>query len=82
MSRPASPLDGRTKARVRGFTGALFILLGSYIPVTVILTTIQRIAGWPDRLTAMVPGVLLGGAMVVLGSIRVRDAIAAWKPPA
>jgi hypothetical protein len=30
----------------------------------------------------MVPGVLLGAAMIVLGIIRVRDAIAAWKPPA
>jgi hypothetical protein len=75
-------VDGRTKARVRGFTGALFILLGIYVPAGVIITTMQRIAAWPDRLTAMVPGVLLGAAMIVLGIIRVRDAIAAWKPPA
>ena len=78
MSRTVS---GRTKARVRGFTGALFIVLGIFIPLQVVLTTMQRIVAWPDRLTAMVPGLLLGSAMIVLGIIRVRDAIAAWRPP-
>jgi hypothetical protein len=72
-------VDGRTKARVRGFTGALFIILGIYISISVVVTSMQRIAGWPDRLTAMIPGVLLSAAMIVLGIIRVRDAIAAWK---
>jgi hypothetical protein len=67
-------VNSRTYAKVRGGIGVAFILLGALI-------VFQIAHGVGFRVEA-IPGVLLGAAMIVLGYVRVRGAIAAWKPPA
>ena len=59
--------------RVRGVFGLLFIGLGAAI-------VFQIAHGVGLRLEA-IPGLLLGAAMIVLGYVRIRNAMAVGKPP-
>jgi hypothetical protein len=64
--------QSRTYARARGVFGVFFILLGGLI-------VFQIVHGVGLRLES-VPGILLGLAMMVLGYVRIRGALAAGKP--
>jgi hypothetical protein len=64
----------RNYTRIRGVFGVLFVVLGGLI-------VFQIAHGVGFRLEA-VPGLLLGAAMIVLGYVRIRGALAAGKPPA
>jgi hypothetical protein len=60
-------------ARARGVFGVFFIILGALI-------VFQIVHGVGLRLES-IPGVLLGAAMIVLGYVRIRNAMSAGKPP-
>jgi hypothetical protein len=66
-------MQSKAYARVRGVFGALFVGLGALI-------VYQIVRGVGMRVEA-IPGVLLGLAMIVLGYVRIRGALAAGKPP-
>lgn len=63
----------RTYIRARGAFGVLFIAFGALI-------VFQIVHGVGLRVEA-IPGTLLGGAMIVLGYVRIRAALSAGKPP-
>lgn len=65
--------NGTTYARLRAIFGVLFIVLGALIVV-------QLVHGVGLRFEAL-PGILLGGAMIALGYIRIRAALAVGKTP-
>ena len=67
-------VNSRAYARVRGVFGALFIVLGVFVIAGVAQKTHLN-AG------AMIPGTILGLAMIALGYVRIRGAIATWKSP-
>jgi hypothetical protein len=61
-------------ARARGVFGIFFIVLGGLI-------VFQIVHGVGLRLEA-IPGILLGVAMMLLGYVRIRNAMSIGKPPA
>jgi hypothetical protein len=65
-------VNSRAYARLRGVFGALFIVLG----ILVITGVAQKTH---FNLMAMIPGGILGLAMIALGYVRIRAAIATWK---
>lgn len=73
MRRPPIT-QSRAYARARGVFGILFIALG-------LLIVVQIAHGVGFRIEAA-PGILLGIAMIALGAVRIRGALAAGKPPA
>jgi hypothetical protein len=64
--------QSKTYARARGVFGVFFIVLGALI-------VFQIVHGVGFRLES-IPGILLGCAMIVLGYVRIRGAIATGKP--
>ena len=77
--RPDAPRRGGLTqspayARARGVFGVLFVVLGAFI--------IVQIAHGVGFRVESIPGVLLGAAMIALGYVRIRGALAAGKPPA
>jgi hypothetical protein len=60
-------------ARARGVFGVLFVGLGALI--------VYQIARGVGFHVEAIPGTLLGLAMIVLGYVRIRGALAAGKPP-
>lgn len=65
--------QSRAYARARGVFGILFVGLG-------MLIVYQIVRGVGLRVEA-IPGGLLGLAMIALGYVRIRGALAAGKPP-
>jgi hypothetical protein len=66
-------VKSRTYARLRGIFGGLFVLLGALI--------VFQIAHGVGFHIEAAPGILLGIAMIGLGIVRIRGAIATWKSP-
>jgi hypothetical protein len=66
-------VNSRAYARVRGAIGVVFILFG-------IVIGYQIVSKYGLGLST-ISGVVLSVAMIVLGYVRIRAALAAGKPP-
>ena len=64
--------QSRTYVRIRGVVGLLFIGCG----IVILVQTLRKTLGHPE---AAVTGVILGVALIALGSLRVRAALATRK---
>lgn len=68
-------------ARARGVFGVLFVLLGFMIVGQILIGVFHKSGFTTASLIAVIPGTLLGLAMIALGYVRIRGALAAGKPP-
>jgi hypothetical protein len=68
-------------ARARGVFGVLFIALGLLIVGQIVIGVVHKTGFSTTSLVAVIPGTLLGLAMIALGYVRIRGALAAGKNP-